>query len=215
VNRQSKFLYAAVAGLLAALGFVAASKFPHVGGSSGSLAPVALAYGTLIEPRRPMPEFTLLDHHGAAFTRESLKGHWTLLYFGYTSCPDLCPTTLASLASMHKRMLAAREEPRPIVVFVSVDVKRDTPAVLARYVPYFDPAFIGLTAPTQAMVEDFARKLGVAVIIGPESGGSYSVDHSGAVFAIAMDGRLAAILTGPHTADGLHADFRRIVGQRP
>jgi protein SCO1 len=195
---------------LAALGFGAAAYFHHSAGHSAAPG-TSLATGTLIDPPRPLPAFSLLDHHGSAFTRDSLKGHWSMLYFGYTNCPDLCPTTLSILAAMHKRMAAAHEEPRPVVVFVSVDAKRDTPAVLARYVPFFDPGFVGVTARAQAQVEEFARRLGVAVIIGPETNGVYAVDHSGAVFVTAPDGTLAAILTGPHTAEGLREDFRRIV----
>ena len=134
-----------------------------------------------------------------------------MLYFGYTNCPDQCPTTLSSLAAMQKRLAAAAVRTRPVVVFISADARRDTPAILARFVPYFDPDFVGVTAQSQAAIEDFARKLGVAIIIGPDSGGAYSVDHSSAVFVTAPDGSLAAILTGPHSAQGLSEDFRRIV----
>jgi len=207
---RSTLALAALALGMAVLGFAAAAYFRHSAERAGAPG-TTLATGTLIDPHRPLPEFSLLDHRGSAFTNDALKGHWSMLYFGYTNCPDLCPTTLSSLAAMQKRMVAARDEPRPVVVFISVDAKRDTPAVLARYVPYFDPAFIGVTAPTQAHIEEFARKLGVAVIIGPETNGTYAVDHSGAVFVTAPDGKLAAILTGPHTVDGLSTDFRQIV----
>ena len=197
----------ALALTMAALGFAAAAFWRHSDGT----APVALTTGTLILPRRPLPAFSLLDHHGAAFTQDSLKGHWSMLYFGYTNCPDLCPTTLASLAGMQKSLAGAGVRTRPVVVFISADARRDTPAVLARYVPYFDPGFVGVTASTQADIESFARKLGVAILIGPDSGGAYTVDHSSAVFVTAPDGSLAAVLTGPHSAQGLSEDFRRIV----
>jgi protein SCO1 len=132
-----------------------------------------------------------------------------LLFFGFTNCPDLCPTTLTALAAVEKRLRAAAS-PRPQVVFVSVDAKRDTPAQLSRYVPFFDPEFIGVTAADQAAIESFARQLGVAVIIGPERDGNYSVDHSAAIFVVAPDGRLAAILTGPNTVESVFTDFQRI-----
>ena len=86
-----------------------------------------------------------------------------MLFFGYTNCPDFCPTTLTTLAAMEKRLRAARRPVRPQVIFVSVDAKRDTPAQLAKYVPYFDPEFIGVTAADQPTIEAFARKLGVGV----------------------------------------------------
>jgi protein SCO1 len=97
------------------------------------------------------------------------------------------------------------------VIFMSVDAKRDTPEQLAKYVPYFDPEFIGLTAASQPDVEAVAAKLGVSVIITPKSDGTYTVDHSGAIFVLNPDGKLAAVLTGPFTVDALASDFRRIV----
>jgi protein SCO1/2 len=174
---------------------------------------VVLATGTEIDPSRALPDFNLIDQHGRRFTRADLAGHWSLLYFGFTNCPDLCPTTLLMLAGMEKR-LALSGDVRPRVIFISVDAKRDTPAQLAQYVPYFDPDFIGLTAADQPGIEAVAREFGVAVAIRPQPGGGYSVDHSSAVFVVNPSGRLAAILTGPFSADALARDFRRIVGSR-
>jgi len=134
-----------------------------------------------------------------------------MMFFGYTNCPDFCPTTLTTLAALEKRLRAVAAPVRPQVIFMSVDAKRDTPQQLARYVPYFDPEFIGLTAPTQAAIEAVAAKLGVGVIITPKADGSYTVDHSGAIYVLNPDGKLAAILTGPFTVNDLQADFQRIV----
>jgi protein SCO1/2 len=137
-----------------------------------------------------------------------------MLFFGYTNCPDFCPTTLATLAAMEKRLRAQNAAVRPQVIFMSVDAKRDTPQQLAKYVPYFDPEFIGLTAADQPAIEAVARKLGVAVIIQSKPDGTYTVDHSGAIFVLDPDGELAAILTGPFTLDALQADFQHIVAGR-
>jgi protein SCO1/2 len=209
--RSHRLLAAAAALLMALLGFAAAMWWRQ----SGQAAPVTLATGTMIEPRRELPDFSLLDLHGAAFTRESLRGHWSLLFFGYTNCPDVCPTTLSTLATLARNLEQAHPKAIPQVVFVSVDARRDTPAVLARYVPYFHAGFNGITAPTQAGIEDFARRMGVAVMIGEEHEGTYSVDHSAAIFVIAPDARLAAILTGPHTVAALGADWSRILESAP
>lgn len=176
-------------------------------------APPTLTTGAMLEPRRAIPDFTLIDHHGRKFTNADLRGAWSLLYFGYTNCPDVCPTTLATLAAFEKRLRTAGSPPPPRVVFVSVDAARDTPAQLERYVPYFDPAFLGVTAPTQAIAENFARDLGLAVILTPHADGSYSVDHSSALLVVDPAGRLAAILTGPFTAAGLADDYGRIVAE--
>lgn len=144
----------------------------------------------------------------------NLRGHWSMLFFGYTNCPDFCPTTLTTLAAVRKRLRADGAPVLPDVVFVSVDAKRDTPAQLAKYVPKFDPDFIGLTAADQPSIEAFAKKLGVAVRILPAADGNYMVDHSGVIFVLNPDARLAAILTGPFGVDAMRGDFERIVAAR-
>jgi protein SCO1 len=98
----------------------------------------------------------------------------------------------------------------PQVVFVSVDTKRDTPAQLAKYVPYFDPTFIGLTATDQASIETVAKQFGAAVLITPTPDGAYTVDHSAELFVLDPDGRLAALLSGPFTVQALSGDWQRI-----
>lgn len=173
--------------------------------------PVALATGTLLAPPRALADFSLIDNQGRSFGAANLRGHWSLMFFGYTNCPDFCPTTLTTLAAFEKRLRAAKAVVPPQVIFVSVDAKRDTPAQLAKYVPYFDPDFIGLTAADQPAIERQAKKWGVAVMIEPASDGNYTVDHSGAMFVINPAGNLAAILTGPFTVDALQSDFKRIV----
>jgi protein SCO1/2 len=121
---------------------------------------------------------------------------------------------LTTLAALEKRLRTDAAPVRPRVIFMSVDAKRDTPEQLAKYVPYFDPEFIGLTAASQSDVEAVAAKLGVSVIITPKGDGTYSVDHSGAIFVLNPQGRLAAVLTGPFSVDALESDFRRIVEAR-
>lgn len=165
----------------------------------------------MLEPRRNLPDFTLIDHQGRTFARARLQGTWSLLFFGYTQCPDICPATLATLATLAQNLRAAGGAQPPQVVFISVDAARDTPAQLARYVPYFDPAFIGVTARDQAGIESVARDLGVAVILNRRADGSYTVDHSAALLVVDPRGRLAAVLTGPFTVASLQADFLRIV----
>jgi protein SCO1/2 len=174
---------------------------------------IQLATGTYLAPARAVPDFSLIDQRGAPFGPRNLEGHWSLVFFGYTNCPDFCPSTLTTLAAMEKRLRAAHAigSPVPQVVFISVDARRDTPQQLAAYVPYFDPTFIGVTAPDQPTIEALARKLGVAVALVPNAGGGYSVDHSGAIYVVDPAGKIAAILTGPFTADALQADFERIV----
>jgi len=179
-----------------------------------SAAPVQLATGSYLSPNRALPDFSLIDQHGRTFGAGNLHGHWSMMFFGYTNCPDFCPTTLATLAALEKRLRASAAPVRPQIVFISVDAKRDTPEQLAKYVPYFDPEFIGVTAPDQATIEGMAAKLGLGIVITPKPDGSYTVDHSGEIFVVNPDGKLAAILVGPFTVDALAADFRRVVAGR-
>jgi protein SCO1/2 len=170
-----------------------------------------LAAGTLIVPARPLANFSLIDNHGRQFGPAELRGTWSLMFFGYTNCPDFCPSTLTTLAALEKQLRAGKTVVPPRVIFVSVDAKRDTPAQLDKYVPYFDPEFIGLTAPDQSKIEAIAKQWNVAVAVQPAVDGNYTVDHSGAIFVIDPSGKLAAILTGPFTVDALGHDYRSIV----
>ena len=138
-----------------------------------------------------------------------------MLFFGYTNCPAFCPTTLTTLAALQKQLRAAQTRNLDQVIFVSVDAKRDTPSQLAKYLPNFDPTFIGLTASDQPTIEAVAKKMGVSVAIQPAEDGNYMVDHTGAIFVVDPQARIAAILTGPFSVDALQEDYQRIVTARP
>ena len=204
---RSKLLSLVFVCVLAAGGFAAAIIW-------SPKPPPALASGTILAPARPLADFSLIDNQGRSFGAANLRGHWSLMFFGYTDCPDYCPTTLTMLAALGKQLRAAKTVAPPQVIFVSVDAKRDTPAQLNQFVPNFDPEFIGLTAASQPAIEALAKKWGVAVNIQYAANGNYIVDHSTEIFVIDPAGNLAAILTGPFTVDALQSDFRRIVTGR-
>jgi protein SCO1 len=207
MTARSKLLSLVFVCVLAAGGFVAAIIW-------SPKPPVVLASGTILAPARPLADFSLIDNQGRSFGAANLRGHWSLMFFGYTDCPDYCPTTLTTLAALEKQLRAAKTVAPPQVIFVSVDAKRDTPAQLNQFVPNFDPEFIGLTAASQPAIEALAKKWGVAVNIQYAANGNYIVDHSTEIFVIDPAGNLAAILTGPFTVDALQSDFRRIVTGR-
>ena len=177
-------------------------------------APPALAQATLFGQPRPLPQFKLVDQKGRPFGRERLRGRWNFLFFGFTNCPDVCPTTLATLASVRKQLRDLPASERPGAVLVSVDPIRDTPEALARYVPYFDPEFIGVTG-EPAAIEALTRELGVAVMMGaPAADGGYTVDHTAALFLVNPDGAWVAVFGTPHDAGTIERDFRAIAAAR-
>ena len=203
MTSRSKVLSFALLAMAASAGIV---LLPH----HSAKAPV-LATGTLLAPARALADFSLIDNHGREFGPTQLRGNWSLMFFGYTNCPDFCPSTLTTLAALEKQLRAGKTPAPPRVIFVSVDAKRDTPAHLDEYVPNFDAEFIGLTARDQSSIEAMAKKWNVAVAVLPAADGNYAVDHSDAIFVIDPSGKLAAILTGPFTVEALSEDYRRIV----
>ena len=209
METRSKWLPLTLVCIVAAAGIAASLMWRRP-----AIAIPDLATGTFLNPSRELPDFSLIDQQGRTFGNSNLRGHWSLMFFGYTNCPDFCPTTLTTLAAMEKHLRTAKAKVRPQVIFVSVDAKRDTPAQLAKYVPYFDPEFVGLTAPDQSTIEAVAKRLGVGVIVQPAADGNYTVDHSGVILVLDPDGRLAAILTGPFSVDALQGVFQRIVAGR-
>jgi protein SCO1/2 len=177
--------------------------------------PPALERATLFETPRPLPALTLVDQAGKSFDWERLNGRWTFLFFGFVNCPDVCPTTLATLAEARRMTADLPVDDRPEVVLVSVDPARDTPDVLAHYIAHFDPAFTGATG-SAAALEALTRHLGVAIIVGPPGAdGNYSVDHTAAIFLIDPSASVSAVFGAPHDAAVIARDFRRILAARP
>ena len=169
-------------------------------------APV-LASGTWLPRPRDPGEFSLIDQNSAQFSAARLKGAPTLVYFGYTHCPDVCPVTLLQLAQVVKTGVV----PNLRVVFISVDPARDTPAQLAQYVHAFDPDFIGLTGST-AMLQTVAQRFGVAYQRVDLPGGDYSMDHSSTIFLMDARGHNVAVFNAPYDVTSLTQDLRRAAG---
>jgi protein SCO1 len=176
--------------------------------------PPQLERATLFAEPRALPAFELVDQAGAPFGAQRLRGHWTFLFFGFVNCPDVCPTTLATLAQVRNALADLPEPDQPGVVLVSVDPGRDTPPVLAQYVAHFDASFTGVTGSPRA-IGSLTQALGVAVFVGPPAAdGSYAVDHTAAIFLVDPEGRFAALFNTPHEAGAIERDYRRIVAVR-
>lgn len=130
----------------------------------------------LLEVPRDIGEFALVDHHGAVFDAGRLKGQWTLIFFGFTHCPDVCPTTLSELARLADQ-LEDSEPDATQVVMVTVDPARDTPDRLSEYVPYFNPDFIGVTGEFEQILT-VAQRLNAPFRKVSAADGSYQMEHS-------------------------------------
>lgn len=167
--------------------------------------PPTLSAGTALPEARELPAFALEDQAGQPFDRKRLEGRWSLLFTGFTHCPDVCPTTVALMADLKRRV--AREDVQ--FVFVSVDPERDTPEVVARYLAHFDPALVGATG-ARAEMERLTAGLGLGQVRNPGGGDEYTVDHSTAFVLIDPDARLAGYFSAPHDRDALAADLSRL-----
>jgi protein SCO1 len=171
--------------------------------------PLQLQRATLVTgDSQPLQDFRLQDQDNRAFTRERFKGRWSLLFFGYTHCPDICPLTLAQVKGFYRSLKGTPYQADTQVVFVSVDPKRDTPEVLKRYVGYFDPAFVGVTG-TRAQLALLTRPLGIYYAY-QGVGDNYAVDHSAVIVLIGPQAKLRAVFSAPHTAAVLSSDYLAI-----
>jgi protein SCO1/2 len=157
-----------------------------------SLQQSGLPEGLLPMPTRALPPFRLTDSTGAIWDNKRLEGHYTLIFFGYTRCPDVCPQTLGLLAAMDRSLEEQRQKHRPQVLFVSIDPEHDQGAGLGDYVHYFSAAFAAATAP-QEQLRPLVRAMDAMFI--KEDDGSFT--HSASAFLIDTKGRLIARLTPP------------------
>jgi len=168
------------------------------------------------EQARALPEFQLVEHNGSKLTRESLQGKWSLMFFGYTHCPDICPISLQTLADMVRAIDDPHVADALKVYFVSVDPARDQPQVLADYVTYFNPDFIGATAPLEQLTP-LTRSLGIAHALRNQTEGSeqYDVDHSAAIVLINPRAEYAGLFGAPQDAAKMARDMTRIIERNP
>jgi protein SCO1/2 len=173
-------------------------------GEIDSSRPV-LASGTWLPAAKPIADFHLIDSQGRGFSRTSLLGHPTLLYFGFTHCPDECPDTLAALARVRKQA----QLPGLQVLFVTMDPARDTPPVLAGYLRHFDPSFLGLTG-DPAEIRRLAASLGIGITRINLPGGGYDFDHTMAILLLDSGAREVGVFTPPFDARQLAQSLRGV-----
>ncbi len=203
-----------MAALAAGLGLWAAQV---VFGPQRAAPAPALAEGPPVDPAsmkavrlfpqlRTVPDFTLQQSDGTALSAKELQGRWTIVFFGFTHCPDVCPTTLSELAQVQKLWAGVEPSRRPQVLFVSVDPERDTPEKTGEYAAYFHPDTLAATLPEPAL-QAFANSLGMVYMKVPTEGGDYTMDHSTPLVLLDPRGRQAGLLRPPFVPADIAADL--------
>jgi protein SCO1/2 len=169
-----------------------------------------LESGTALPEPAPLAGFNLVDTRGAAITPAELRGHPTLVFFGFTYCPDVCPTTLAMLAKVQKELAPAYEKLGGLkVALITVDPERDTPGQLGKYISSFGGDLIGLTGSPPEIVKA-QKSFGVAASRVDLAGGGYTMDHSATVFMLDPQARRIAVFTPPLRSEALMRDLRKL-----
>jgi len=177
--------------------------------------PVKLEAGLWFgEQAKALPEFELIDHNGQPLNNTRLLNRWSLMFFGYTHCPDVCPTTLQDLGDMMKAI--KQEEVRRVlqVVFVSVDPERDSAEILKNYVQYFNPDFVGATAALPAL-ERLTSAVGIMHSRDKTSEGQvvYGVSHSSSILLINPRAKFSGLFSAPHNSIAMANDLTRIIDE--
>jgi len=164
---------------------------------------------------RPSPKtlqaFELSDQYRQPFSREQLQGKWSFVFFGYTYCPDICPTTLYTLTGVFRKLQAGAQEPADIqVIFISVDPQRDTPEVMQNYLHHFNEGFLGITG-AQQDIDQLAGQFGAGYMREEETAqGQYLVSHTSSIFLIDPRVRLLGAFSPPHDSDTIASQFLQI-----
>jgi len=170
---------------------------------------ITIDSGTLLQPPRVLPTFVLVDGDGKPFTNADLQGRWSVVFAGFTTCPDICPTTLTTLKGVLADLgpLASQVQ----VLLLSIDPERDTPERLKNYVQFFDARFRGVTGPTVEL-DKLARAMSFVYVKVPgATPETYTMDHSAALMLINPQGQLAGFLTAPHRQQALAADLTTLL----
>ena len=177
--------------------------------------PAQLKTAFVIPIASELPEFMLQDQFGERVNASSFRGQWDLVFFGFTHCPDVCPTTLQILANVKRQLLDSGSDHLPRIVLVSVDPERDTPELLAQYVDYFGDGNLGVTGELSETLK-LTAGLGIYFEKVPDSSSDdtddYTVNHSAAVLLINPDGQFSALFSAPHTVENYVHDLPIIMG---
>ncbi len=193
-----------VAAVVAALGLWLGQRYV------AAPVPPPPANAVLYPSPRAIVDFRLTQTDGQPLTPSDWHGHWNVVYFGYTHCPDVCPTTLATFAKVWKDLHARGLRERVRFYFISVDPQRDTPQVLRRYVDLFSPDFVAATGPDDQLTL-LTRALGLIYSRTTDANGAIQIDHSGSAVIVGPQARQVGIFRPPFAAHVLADDLATLV----
>lgn len=162
----------------------------------------------VLDKPRIFSDFELVDHNGKPFNIARMQDVWSIVFFGFSNCPDICPTTLAILNDTYSKMKDSEKE-KLQVIMISLDPERDTVEALAEYVPYFNSEFIGVTG-NKHLIRRLTAEINVAYNIVPLEGDDYTVDHSTQLVLINPKGHYHGFFRAPHSETMLRSTWRSI-----
>lgn len=177
--------------------------------SSGCGAPYRYS-GSVIDPPMSLADWAIPDQHGQPFQLSAQHGKVTLLYFGYTNCPDFCPTTMGDWKQLHQQLGADADAVR--FVMITIDPQRDTEQVLAQFLEHFDPAFIGLR-PTAEQLASLSKEYGLGLQSHAQgnSNGSHQLPHGTYTYVLDQSGALRLLFRSDADVSGMSADIKHLL----
>ncbi len=202
-----------VAAFAAGLGLYAAQRWTGRADAPAA-APLRMQTVRLIEPPRPLAPFSLDLADGSKASAATLAGHWTVVFLGFTHCPDVCPTTLAELAKAQAQWRTLAEASRPRLLFLTVDPERDTPEQVEKYAQFFSPDTIAASASPGELARA-AATLGLVYMKVPTTGGDYTMDHSATLVVLDPQGREAGLIRPPLDWKAIASDLAILSKARP
>ena len=203
-----------IAALAAGLGMFAAQRYFGTAGSTPAVQAGELKSVQLITPPRELADYRLTLSDGKPATPASLRGAWTIVFLGFTHCPDVCPTTLAELAKAQQSWETMPAPIRPRVLFVSVDAERDTPAKTGEYAHFFRKDTLAASGDPAALA-NFAQVLGLVFMKVPLDNGDYSMDHSATLVVLDPQGRQVGLIRPPLVWSDIANDLRLLAETSP
>jgi len=182
-------------------------------GSSSSVIPAYEYVGTVLKTPRPVSDFQLTGTNSKIFNNKSLKGHWTMVFFGFTNCAMMCPTAMRELSITYNLLQSDKVKPLPEILMVSVDPKRDSLKRMRDYVTGFNKSFIGAIG-SDKKVRKLSYEMGIAyekVISKNKKSADYDIQHSGAIIVLNPKGEIKAFFNWPHKPSDMAQDYTNLI----